>query len=88
MSPKQEINELLTKENVIKLCGLLVGLTLHYAAIRSDIREINTEKKYEVEHLQYQITELKDCCNDKQNKRIAFRQSPAILPHEIEMKEE
>jgi len=81
--------EILTIENGIKLGGLIIAFVLQYAAIKSDIRELNTEKKYEIEHLQYQITELKDCCNDKHNeRRIVFNDHAAILPHGVEIENE
>lgn len=89
MSPKQEINDLLNIGNVIKVGTLLVCLTGLYYKIDSRITTLYTEKHFENEHLQYQITELKDCCNGREtNKRVAFKQSPAILPHEIEMRDE
>ena len=81
--------ELLTLENGIKLSGLIIAFILQYAAIKSDIRDLNTQKHYEVEHLQYQITELKDCCNGHRNeKRIVFNDHVAIVPNGIEIETE
>jgi len=81
--------ELLTLENGIKLGGLIIAFVLQYAAIKSDIRDLNTQKHYEVEHLQYQLTELKDCCNDrKKENRIVFNDHAAILPNGIEIETE
>lgn len=81
--------ELLTLENGIKLCGLIIAFILQYAAIKSDIRDMKTEKHFEIEHLQYQVTELKDCCNNKRSeRRIVFNDRAAILPHGIEIETE
>jgi hypothetical protein len=81
--------ELLTIENAIKLGGLIIAFVLQYAAIKSDIRDLTTSKHYEHQALQYQITELKDCCNDKRREnRIVFNDHAAILPHGIEIENE
>ena len=81
--------ELLTLENGIKLGGLIIAFILQYAAIKSDIRDLNTEKKYQIEHLQYQVTELKDCCNGrKRDNQIVFNDRAAILPNGIEIETE
>ena len=81
--------ELLTLENGIKLGGLIIAFVLQYAAIKSDIRDMNTEKKYQIDHLQYQITELKDCCNGrKRDNQIVFNDRAAILPNGIEIETE
>lgn len=81
--------ELLTLENGIKLGGLIIAFVLQYAAVKSDIRDMKTEKRYEIEHLQYQVTELKDCCNGrKRENRIVFNDRAAILPNGIEIETE
>jgi len=81
--------ELLTLENGIKLCGLIIAFILQYAAIKSDIRDLNTQKHYEVEHLQYQITELNYCCNGrKRDNQIVFNDHVAIVPNGIEIETE
>lgn len=81
--------ELLTIENGVKLVGLVIAFVLQYAAIKSDIRDMKTEKRFEIEHLQYQLTELKDCCNDrKRENRIVFNEHKAILPNGIEIESE
>jgi len=81
--------EILTLENGIKLGGLIIAFVLQYAAIKSDIRDMKTEKRFEIEHLQYQVTELKDCCNDrKKENRIVFNDRAAILPNGIEIETE
>ena len=81
--------EILTLENGIKLGGLIIAFVLQYAAIKSDIRDLNTEKKYQIEHLQYQVTELKDCCNNKRSeRRIVFNDHVAIVPNGIEIETE
>ena len=81
--------ELLTLENSIKLGGLVIAFVLQYAAIKSDIRDMKTEKRYEIEHLQYQVTELKDCCNDsKRENRIVLNDHVAIVPNGIEIETE
>lgn len=81
--------EILTLENGIKYAVLLCTLSGFYYKQSSDIRELGTEKKYEIEHLQYQVTELKDCCNGKRrNERLAYTHiNEAILPNDIEVKE-
>lgn len=79
--PKQ----LLNFENVVKLSTLIVVVLTNYFATKSDIRDLTTEKKFQVEHLQYQITELNDCCNNKQNKQVVFNQTQAILPNGINL---
>jgi hypothetical protein len=81
--------EILTIENGIKLGGLIIAFILQYAAIKSDIRDMKTEKHFEIEHLQYQISELKDCCNNKRSeRRIVFNDRAAILPNGIEIETE
>ena len=52
------MKELASLENKIKLITFAAGLMSMYFAIKSDIRELYTEKRYEVEHLQYQIEEI------------------------------
>ena len=81
--------ELLTIENGVKLGGLVIAFVLQYAAIKSDIRDVKTEKRFEIEHLQYQLTELKDCCNDRKRENwIVFIEHKAILPNGIEIESE
>ena len=74
---------MLNTENAIKLVTFVAGLSSMYYAIKSDIREINTEKHYEIEHLQYQINEIKiNCCNEtkRDNLAIELRQPEAVKP--------
>ena len=74
---------MLNTENAIKLITFVAGLSSMYYAIKSDIREINTEKHYEIEHLQYQINEIKqNCCDDTRRKSFAIdiKQPEAIKP--------
>ena len=74
---------MLNTENAIKLVTFVAGLSSMYYAIKSDIREINTEKHYEIEHLQYQINEIKEnCCDDTRRKSFAIdiKQPEAIKP--------
>lgn len=79
--------EILTIENGIKYAMLLLTMSGFYYKQVSDIRDITTQKHYEIEHLQYQVTELKDCCNSKHNeRRIVFNDRSAIVPNEIEFK--
>ena len=79
---------MLNTENAIKLVTFVAGLSSMYYAIKSDIREINTEKHFEIEHLQYQINEIKqNCCDDTRRKSFAIdiNQPEAIKPkNEIE----
>lgn len=82
------MKELSTLENKIKLLTFAAGLMSMYFAIKSDIRELYTEKRYEVEHLQYQIEEIKaDCCDEKSKsqKNIAYKQKEAIMPNETKI---
>ena len=74
---------MLNTENAIKLVTFAAGLSGMYYAIKSDIRELNTEKHYEIEHLQYQINEIKiNCCNEtkRDNLTIELRQPEAVKP--------
>jgi hypothetical protein len=82
------MKELSTLENKIKLMTFAAGLMSMYFAIKSDIRELYTEKRYEVEHLQYQVDEIKaDCCDEKSKskKNIAYKEQAAILPNETKI---
>jgi hypothetical protein len=81
--------EILTIENGIKYAMLLFTMAGFYYKQSSDIRELGTEKKYEIEHLQYQLTELKECCNNRNNERkIVFNDHKAIVPNSIELETE
>jgi len=82
--------EVLTFENLIKYVVLLCTLTGFYYKQASDIRDLSTEKKYQIEHLQYQLTELKDCCNKNGNdrRRISYNDRNAIIPNSIEIQDE
>jgi hypothetical protein len=78
--------QLVTLENGVKFGTLMVSVLSLYFAIKSDIRELYTEKHYEVEHLQYQIEELKDCCDKKSKpKNIAYKVKDAVLPSETKI---
>jgi len=81
------MKELSTLENKVKLLTFTAGLMANYFLIKSDIRELYTEKRYEVEHLQYQIEELKsDCLGEKSNEnKIVYKQMEAILPSKTEI---
>ena len=79
------MKELATFENIIKLCTFTGVITIQYSMIKSDIRELNTEKKYEIEHLQYQINELKNDCNNSKNKYISMIKKEAVLPNDIQI---
>ena len=82
------MKELSTLENKIKLLTFAAGLMSMYFAIKSDIRELYTEKKYEVEHLQYQIEEIKqDCCDEKskEKSKIVYKEQAAVLPNETKI---
>ena len=74
---------MLNTENYIKFGTLVCSLSGLYFAIKSDIRDVTTEKRYEVEHLQYQITELKRCCNGTNDKTIVYNQPLAIMPKQL-----
>ena len=81
------MKELSTLENKVKLLTFTAGLMANYFLIKSDIRELYTEKRYEVEHLQYQIEELKsDCLGEKSNKnKIVYKQMEAVIPNETKI---
>ena len=82
------MKELGTLENKIKLITFAAGLMSMYFAIKSDIRELYTEKRYEVEHLQYQIEEIKqDCCDEKskEKSKIVYKEQAAVLPNETKI---
>lgn len=81
--------EILTIENGIKYAMLLFTMAGFYYKQSSDIRELGTEKKYEIEHLQYQLTELKDCCNGRNSNRMVYNSHrEAIVPNGIEIETE
>ena len=80
--------QLATLENGVKFGTLMVSVLLLYFAIKSDIRELYTEKHYEVEHLQYQINEIKsDCCGEKskEQSKMVYKQKDAVLPTETKI---
>ena len=80
--------QLATLENGVKFGTLMVSVLSLYFAIKSDIRELYTEKHYEVEHLQYQINEIKaDCCGEKSKEqpKMVYKQKDAILPSETKI---
>jgi hypothetical protein len=81
------MKELASLENKIKLVTFAAGLMSMYFAIKSDIRELYTEKRYEVEHLQYQIEEIKaDCCDEKsKSKKIIYKEQMAVIPSETKI---
>ena len=82
------MKELASLENKIKLLTFAGGLMSMYFAIKSDIRELYTEKRYEVEHLQYQIEEIKeDCCDEKSKEKtkIVYKEQAAVLPNETKI---
>ena len=82
------MKELASLENKIKLMTFAAGLMSMYFAIKSDIRELYTEKRYEVEHLQYQIEEIKaDCCDEKSKgkSKIVYKEQAAVLPNETKI---
>jgi hypothetical protein len=80
--------QLLTLENAVKLGTLIVVVLTNYFATKSDIRDLTTEKRFEITHIQYQLDELKDCCNERQPKQLVFNQSQAILPNGINLENE
>jgi hypothetical protein len=81
------MKELASLENKIKLMTFAAGLMSMYFAIKSDIRELYTEKRYEVEHLQYQVDEIKaDCCDEKsKEKKVVYKQQMAVMPNETKI---
>ena len=81
--------ELLTIENGIKLGGLIIAFVLQYAAIKSDLRDFQTNVRKDKEFTEYRLSELQDCCNDKHNKRIVMNTNQvAIVPNGIEIETE
>jgi hypothetical protein len=81
------MKELGSLENKIKLFTFVGGLIANYFLIKSDIRELYTEKHYEIEHLQYQIEEIKqDCCDEKsKSKKIVYKEQMAVIPNETKI---
>jgi len=81
------MKELGSLENKIKLLTFAGGLIANYFLIKSDIRELYTEKHYEIEHLQYQIEEIKqDCCDEKSKENnFVYEPKQAILPNETKI---
>lgn len=82
------MKELSTLENKVKLLTFTAGLMANYFLIKSDIRELYTEKRYEVEHLQYQIEELKSDClgeKSKEQTKLIYKQMEAVLPSETKI---
>jgi hypothetical protein len=81
------MKELASLENKVKLLTFAGGLIANYFLIKSDIRELYTEKHYEIEHLQYQIEEIKQDCCDEKSKETNFVYEPkqAILPNETKI---
>lgn len=81
-----------TLENTVKLTVLsafFVGIITYLTDIKQDIALIKQASVYEVKDLQYQITELKDCCNNrKRENRIVFNDHVAIVPNGIEIETE
>ena len=75
-------------ENKIKLFTFVGGLMANYFLIKSDIRELYTEKHYEIEHLQYQVDEIKaDCCDEKskEKSKIVYKEQAAVMPNETKI---
>ena len=89
---EQSKSNFFTLENIVKLSVLsvfFVGIITYLTDIKQDIALIKQASVYEVKDLQYQITELKDCCNGrKRENRIVFNDRAAILPHGIEIETE
>jgi hypothetical protein len=80
----KEFNKIVfSTQNVIWICSLAISNVITIQTLRSDIRDINTSKKFEIEKLQYQIDELKKCA-----KYIAYSEKFAILPKEIEIEKQ
>lgn len=81
-----------TLENTVKLTVLsafFVGIITYLTDIKQDIALIKQASIYEVKDLQYQITELKDCCNNrKKDNQIVFNDRVAIVPNGIEIERE
>lgn len=78
----KELNKIVfSVQNLVWICGLAISNVITIQTLRSDIRDINTSKKFEIEKLQYQIDELKKCAS-----KIAYVERFAILPKEIEIK--
>lgn len=81
--------EVLTFENLIKYAVLLCTLSGFYYKQSSDIRDLGTEKKFQIEYLQYQITELKKCCGKNETDRhLLYNNMSAIIPNSIELQDE
>lgn len=80
----KELNKIVFSiQNVVWICSLAISNVVTIQTLRSDIRDINTSKRFEIEKLQYQIDELKKCAS-----RIAYAEKFAILPKEITIKDD
>ncbi len=82
-----QAKEMLTLENSVKLAvllGFFYNITTGIDSIKSDILLIKQGNIYEVQQLQYQITELKGCCDNRKTKQIVMNTHEAIMPSEIE----
>lgn len=81
--------EVLTFENLIKYAVLLCTLIGFYYKQSSDIRDMGTEKRFQIEYLQYQITELKNCCGKNGTDRhLLYNNRSATIPNSIELQDE
>jgi len=74
-----------TPQTLVLIVSLAVNNVVIIQTLKSDIRNILTEKKYEIELLQYQIDELK---NKGETKRISLNERHAILPSKTEIKDD
>jgi hypothetical protein len=70
-------------QNVVWICSLAISNIVTIQTLRSDIRDLSTEKRLELTHIQYQIDELKKCAT-----KIAYSERFAILPKQIELTDE
>lgn len=80
----KELNKIVfSVQNLVWICGLAISNVITIQTLRSDIRDIATEKRLELTHIQYQIDELKKCAS-----KIAYAERFAILPSKVELKED
>jgi len=76
---------ILTIENFIKFTTLILTVSGLYFKLTSDIRDIITTAQKDKEFMEYRVSKLEDCCNDKGSKQIVYSQPSAIMPHETKM---
>lgn len=85
--PKQDKSSI----TIVKIVGMLTILGSVFAVfnwaseVKTDLALIKQKLFYSNEKIEYRISELEDCCNNKHNKQVVFNQTQAILPNGINL---